>query len=271
MASTYAHYKFAHLVLDRLSEPAKGVIERHIQLYDIGAHGPDILFYYQPLNTKGISKIGYDLHKKPAKEFFGKAKKIIKKYRQSERHRAYIYGFITHFVLDTAVHSYIARCTEKMSARHIEIEVEYDRFLLTRDKRNPLRTKVTKHLCPTDENARVIAKHWGILSPKKIRRAIASMKRYCDFFVTESKVKRGAVTSAFKLIGKYNELKGLFVNFTPNPECRTPCRELDRRFSEAVDIAVRTIEDFDRGLLSEEALTGIFERTFDDNGCDLQA
>ena len=49
MPSTYAHYRLGQEVLDNLSGGIKSTILNHKQLYDIGLHGPDILFYYKPL------------------------------------------------------------------------------------------------------------------------------------------------------------------------------------------------------------------------------
>lgn len=269
MASTYAHYKFAHNVYDRLPPEIKQLVKRNLQLYDIGLHGPDVLFYYKPLLIRGISKIGYDLHKQPARAFFNEAREVIRKSGCDERYTAYILGFITHFVLDTAVHSYIVKCSKCMTARHIEIEVEYDRELLTREGRNPLREKLTRHLCATDENAEVVVRFWKTLTAKKVKKAISSMCFYCNFFVTESRFKRSFVNGAFKLIGKYDELKGLFVNPEANPECKNSNEQLDLRFNAAIDIAVETIKNYYAQLLSDEPLDEIFDRTFDDNGKDL--
>ena len=49
MPSTYAHYRLGQKVLDNLTGGIKSTILNHKELYDIGLHGPDILFYYKPL------------------------------------------------------------------------------------------------------------------------------------------------------------------------------------------------------------------------------
>lgn len=50
MPSTYAHYRMGQEVIKQVSAPARDIIMKHKQLYDIGLHGPDILFYYHPAN-----------------------------------------------------------------------------------------------------------------------------------------------------------------------------------------------------------------------------
>ena len=36
----------------------KKIVEKYPQLYLIGLHGPDILFYYKPLKSNSINSIG---------------------------------------------------------------------------------------------------------------------------------------------------------------------------------------------------------------------
>lgn len=44
MPSTYAHRRFGANVLDHLPAPLREKLEAHRELYDIGLHGPDLLF-----------------------------------------------------------------------------------------------------------------------------------------------------------------------------------------------------------------------------------
>ncbi len=62
MPSTYAHYRMGQEVYKSLPALARTTINNHKELYDIGLHGPDILFYYQPLAVCAVNKQGYDMH-----------------------------------------------------------------------------------------------------------------------------------------------------------------------------------------------------------------
>lgn len=44
MPAAYSHYRLGQLVLDELNQPLKHVLETNQDLFDIGLHGPDILF-----------------------------------------------------------------------------------------------------------------------------------------------------------------------------------------------------------------------------------
>ena len=92
MPSTYAHYRMGQEVIKQVSSPACDIIMKHKQLYDIGLHGPDILFYYHPLVTNPVNAIGYGLHERSGKYFFGKAAGIIETASDKEAALAYIYG-----------------------------------------------------------------------------------------------------------------------------------------------------------------------------------
>ena len=45
-------------------------METNRELFDIGLHGPDILFYYRALIPNSVSGQGYGMHKQMADLFF---------------------------------------------------------------------------------------------------------------------------------------------------------------------------------------------------------
>ena len=49
MPTTYAHYKFGNEVMSALPRPLQNSIENNRELFDVGVHGPDLLFYYKAL------------------------------------------------------------------------------------------------------------------------------------------------------------------------------------------------------------------------------
>lgn len=69
MPTTYAHYKFGKEVMSALPRPLQNAIENNRELFDIGLHGPDILFYYRAAVKNRVSGQGYELHEKMADEF----------------------------------------------------------------------------------------------------------------------------------------------------------------------------------------------------------
>ena len=79
MPSTYAHYVFGKRMLELFPEDVAAVVRADRQLYDIGLHGPDILFYYHVLTNNKVNAVGFGTHARPAKEFFAPAKAAVEK------------------------------------------------------------------------------------------------------------------------------------------------------------------------------------------------
>ena len=165
MPTTYAHYKFGKEVMSALPRPLQNAVENNRELFDIGLHGPDILFYYRALVKNPVSGQGYELHEKMADEFFEHAAQVIRKAENPAAARAYIYGFICHFALDSECHNYIEKMMQVSRISHSEIEMDFDRMLLTEDFINPVKDFTARHIRPTIENARVIAPFFQDLKP----------------------------------------------------------------------------------------------------------
>ena len=69
MPSTYAHRRFGANVLDHLPAPLREKLEAHRELYDIGLHGPDLLFYYHAEKSTPVAALGNAMHEQPGRVF----------------------------------------------------------------------------------------------------------------------------------------------------------------------------------------------------------
>lgn len=67
MPTTYAHDLFGKKIYHKLPKEMQMVIQRNVNLYRIGLHGPDILFYHM-LKPK-VSTTGIRMHKEKAAPF----------------------------------------------------------------------------------------------------------------------------------------------------------------------------------------------------------
>lgn len=78
MPSTYAHRCFGADVLTQLPEALQKKIEPYRALYDIGLHGPDLLFYYKALQSNPVNRLGNAMHEQPGTVFFERARGVIR-------------------------------------------------------------------------------------------------------------------------------------------------------------------------------------------------
>lgn len=73
MPTTYTHYAYGQEVFHKLPEELQRKIEPYIEYYNIGVHGPDILFYYHSYCKNKVNQYGVKVHHEPAREFFKRA------------------------------------------------------------------------------------------------------------------------------------------------------------------------------------------------------
>ncbi|MGC4018874.1 MAG: zinc dependent phospholipase C family protein [Muricomes sp.] len=262
MPTTYAHYKFGKDVIGALPRPLEQAVKNNRQLFDIGLHGPDILFYYRAYSKNPVSAQGHQLHNKMADEFFTHAASIIEKSDDTAAARAYMYGFICHFALDSECHKYIEKMIHVSGITHTEIEKEFDRYLLTEDHINPMTYLATKHINPSIENAEVISTFFQDLPPEIIRKALKSMIFYHKLLLAPGQKKRNLLFGGMKLIGKYDDMHGMLMNEEPNVRCENYCLLLKKLYAGAVPLAVDLIIKFQRVLFQDAELPVRFHETF---------
>ena len=259
MPSTYAHYRFGKEVFAALPEGTAEIVREARGLYDIGLHGPDLLFYYKPLGSNAVNRIGFGMHAEPAEKFFVTAAQIVRNGGAAQA--AYAYGFICHFALDSACHSYIENKIRLSHVTHTEIESEFDRSLLLEEGKDPLSASLTAHIAASEENARVVAPFFGV-SEKQAYKALRSMLFYNSLLRAPRQPKRGLVNLVLKLSGNYKEMHGMMIAERPISACEDSNMRLKKLFEKAVPEAVSLIENFSGYVRGDSRLSPAFENTF---------
>ena len=244
MPDSYAHYRFGKQVLEQLPEQIRSVILSERELYDIGLHGPDILFFYRPLGRNFVRALGGEMHAASGKRFFSGAAKTLLSHGGAAPDLAYLYGFLCHFALDSTCHGYINTLHASGAATHEEIESSFDRMLLLMDGLHPVRTNRAGHLQATRRNAAVIAPYYDRLRPGTIREAIRGMVLVSRLFAPASARERRVTEGLMKRAGKYESLHGHIVTDQPNLRCAESDRELMKLYEEAIPLAVSLISGF---------------------------
>jgi len=263
MPSTYAHYLFGKEVYKNLGDNVKHMINQNKELYLIGLHGPDILFYYKPLQSNSVNQVGFGLHEKIASEFFEKANQIILNSNDADGQKAYLLGFICHYMLDSECHKYIGEKIASSGVSHAEIEVEFDRYLLVSKDKNPIKTKLTNHIVANRKISKCISSFYDDVTENDVLIALKSMKRYNNLLVAPGKLKRRIIFKLLKKTGNYEGMHGLIVNYTPNTECLDSCEELQSRFTNAVLPTALLIKEYFDNFNLKGNLNIRFQRNFE--------
>lgn len=136
MPASYAHDRFGAMAFATLPQDVKRTVQRFRQLYDVGLHGPDLFFYYQPFFHTRMGALGTKYHRNSGRAFFETAAARLRE-APSEGAKAYLFGVLAHFALDSACHPLVCRTAKEGKIGHTELETEFDRHLLTLDGKEP--------------------------------------------------------------------------------------------------------------------------------------
>ena len=153
MPSTYAHRRFGADVLQQLPAALQDQIGKNRALFDVGLHGPDLLFYYHAAKSNPVSALGNAMHEQSGRVFFERARGVVRQAKDRDAALAYALGFVCHFALDSTCHPYVEAYTRQSGVSHCEIETEFDDMLLRRDGHDPKSFFTASHIRSTAENA----------------------------------------------------------------------------------------------------------------------
>ncbi len=259
MPSVYAHYIFGKEVLKHLNGEVKNLIEENKELYSIGLHGPDICFFYRPLLIGNrITRMGSRLHNENALPFFQAAREKIK----NPEEMAYILGFICHFMLDSECHPYINANAEKGIAEHFKQESDFDRYLLCKEGKNPIRENLTGHIFATKKNAALIQPFFSEATEKIIWKSLDYMISTTKKLQAPTKLERALLKGAFHLTGQYKKLSGLLMPEKPDLECIQTSQWLEKKLFQAVKPSTVIVQEYYEGRCSNAPLNIRFNRNY---------
>lgn len=167
MAGTITHAYFALDLYDRLSIRSKELLIDKKEYLKLFAQNTDILFFYNITNFKKGKKVrefGYKSQKIKTYEFFSTLINYIKynNHQYNPQVIAYLYGMLSHYVLDSTMHPFIIyktgnfdksdKETYKYNHLHNEMESYFDNYLLTiREGINPRKFKCYDFCFNVDE------------------------------------------------------------------------------------------------------------------------
>lgn len=269
MPSTYAHRLFGEEMLKIYPKGTAAICMEYLSLYNIGLHGPDILFYYKPLKDNPVQKIGYSLHSKSAAVFFNHAADVINSCGDYGAYLSYAAGFICHFALDGACHSYIENKLTVSKVKHTEIESEFDKYLLRKEGKDPFKEDLVSHIKFDATTARIIAEFFDGLSDtgervcgKDILSALKSVLFYNRLMQGKNPFKRAVVNVSLKVSGNYPEMHGMMFSKKDIKECADSNLRLEKLFKKAEENCLVLTDEFISCVKNKAPMTSDFAPTF---------
>lgn len=263
MPALYAHDRFGRKVFEQLNHELHDIIAKHYTQFQIGLQGPDIFFFYKPYSSNRVNRYGTHLHEISALPFLTHAKDIIQKKGCDSSEYAYLLGYICHFTLDSECHSYINHMAKQTGISHLEIESEFEKYLLHMDHKNPLSCPIWK-LIPTDDHTAVsIYSFYETINPGIVKTSLQYYKIIKWFFTAPSSLHQHFILFLLRIIGKHDAYQGLLHHREDNPACTESNIELSNRFSKAIPVALELLSDYHQTLHNGKHLNVRFDRTFE--------
>ena len=260
MPANYAHYRFGAAMLGAMPGDVRRTASRFRRLYDAGLHGPDIFFYYNPLWRTEISSLGGKIHHQPGRELFGKICRNIR-LEPSREMEAYLYGLLCHYALDSACHPFVVEQEQKGRAEHIEMETEFDRFLLDMDGKLPAENQdISPHMRLTSGELRTVARCYPGVTDQTVGTCLRHM-----VLATKALAIRGDACRELlkKGVGLANrKYRGFVMTTGPNPRCSKMNAPLYDRYRRAEERFPQLLTELTAHLAYNAPLGADFTATF---------
>ena len=261
MPTTYAHDRFGREVYQQLPPEWKRRIRDQKKLYLIGLHGPDLFFYYHPFQKNRISELGSRLHQQKASDFFGEQIRKVQE-EPCEAMEVYLYGFVCHYLLDSACHPYIGEYLSRTGVSHAKIETCLDRELMLMDGKDPLRYHPAAGICPHTVGNEVIHRCFPSVSVSEIEECLRGMKRYTRVTICKKEWKRQFLRTGMKIAGCYDSMEGRIMPETMDPLCKEGVENLLSLYQKTLAEAPSVLQNFAEAVRGKEELSERFSRNF---------
>lgn len=221
-----------------LNEDLKKIIKDHQKIYNLGAQGPDLFFYYKVYpwqDAHNVDRFADMIHGQSTSDFFMNAAMNIKRnihhdpmgffkakhYTDTHRQFAYLAGFLTHYATDTICHPYIFYFSGiNASYNHKYLECIIDTLMMDiYDARKNKLHKTGSAIKPEKQDRHIVSDFLSKtiyetykerVEADTIEHAIKDMSIVMKVMYDPAKIKR----RAFKTIDKFAKAKGKITTAT---------------------------------------------------------
>ena len=239
MPSTYAHYRFGTGLLPNMPADIRRTIQRFRQLFDMGLHGPDIFYFSVPPFQSGIRFLSVKFHEQSGREFFKRVCRAVRMER-SEAALAYLCGVLCHYCLDAMCHPMVDEWAKEANLSQMEIEAEFERFLLAKDGSFPPNgQELTRHMQLTPGECDTVAKFYVGANARNVRDCVNNMARITKLITTPEGTRRTLVAKGISILDK--DLTDFLIPTQPSPRCAHLDEPLLALYQQAQEIFPRLL------------------------------
>lgn len=243
MPSTYAHKKFGALVYKKLPEEIREIVADNREFFLAGLHGPDVLFFHKAGYHSEVTEIGRRIHKESFEKFYihGAAQLYL---NDSEERLSYFIGCMCHYMLDSACHPIINKAMDELGMTHGKVEQEFDRYLLEKDEKTPLKYPSWAHIPVSFDVAKEASDFYEGVSPEEFFLALTTMKAVLMACGSNSNTIRHTLCTVMEKTGNEGKIASLIMSRQKSDMIRKNVKELYSVLISEIDETADYIEKF---------------------------
>lgn len=220
MPAATTHVEFSKDVLKDFTQ--EQLQDLNLPMYFTGSQGPDLFFFSSAgVPPFTISKIGTYMHRNQVEEVI----KLMILYCDGNKDlQSYLYGYLTHYILDSMMHPTICRLANKLEddspasnyVAHVSIEASIDTYLLNKQNKQ---YDVYKDLTLSNNDAKLLARMYyhifttlGIdVTRAKLEKTCHDLSRYTYWLSPSSNAKYKRVETIENILHAPHAVTGLMV------------------------------------------------------------
>jgi len=135
------------------------------------------MFYFDPFQSNPIRAIADDYHRITGRDLFTMECDRLRK-GCSDGELAFLFGFLTHYCLDSSCHPFVNGLVRKKICGHAALETEFDRFLMERDGIHvPHTVDLSEHVSLTDDQCALAATFFPPLTAQEYITSLQKMHK----------------------------------------------------------------------------------------------
>jgi len=245
-------------------------------LYFLGAQGPDFLFYigrFNPWYTKVYRKTGNEVHTERIEELFRSLFQICASL-DSDAARAYLFGFISHYMLDVYCHPIIDRLGDATDG-HKRVEMDFETLMLYTKWQIPARDlPLSAYACTDSSLKEGFTPYWNRLIPELYGTEVDDVPLLMgrrDMLRIQTLVSREVIGTIpfYKILGKalHYDLSLLMFSKVPVDKL-SEVREFSTfltHYHQAISVAAICIDDIAVALETKTLPDSLVKQYFDKN------
>lgn len=289
MPNIYTHVVFAQDLKNTLNEKEQAVLKDREQLYEIGANGPDFLYFHgtspKKLKEKShVRKLGSYCHRRGINDFYHELLAVIRRESEADVKQdeiAYAMGHLTHWALDSTTHPYIFWRTGSGDSisqyRHHRFESLLDAIILKVKRNQTIKDYKVYKVCEVDiDDVRAIAriyvncakKVYGVdLKPHEVLQALNDWAQIQKLLYDRNGKKLKAFQKVEETIKMSGLVSGMIVPNEPDDPCDV-CNLLHKEWHHPCDADIVSKESFfdlyDHALVRAQKAIDLFWDALED-------